>query len=50
MTVAIMEWMRAADTISLRDRGGREAGRSGRIGGGDSRDLVMGRRSVVRSD
>jgi hypothetical protein len=48
--VAIMEWMRAADTISLRDRGGREAGRSGRIGGGESRGLIAGRRDVGRSD
>lgn len=46
MKEAIMEWMRAVDTISLRGPGGREAGRSGRIGVGGNRDLVTGRRGV----
>ena len=50
MKEAIMEWMRAVDTISLRDRGGREAGRSGRIGVGGNRDLVTGRRAVGENE
>ena len=48
--MAIMEWMRGVDTISLKGRGGRVAGRSGRIGGGGSRGQVVGRRAVGRSD
>jgi hypothetical protein len=51
MVMVTMEWMRAVDTISLRGRGGREVGRSGRIGDEESQGLVMGRRrSVGRID
>lgn len=50
MKVVIMGWMRVVDTISLRGRGGREEDRSGRIGGGEGRGLVMGRRIAGRSD
>jgi hypothetical protein len=50
VAMAIMEWMRVVDTTSLKGRGGREVGRSGRIGDGESRDLVMGRRGVGRSE
>ena len=46
----IMESMRVVDTINLKRRGGKEAGRSGRTGGGGSRGLVMDRRVAGRSD
>ena len=50
MKVAIMELMRGVGTISLRGRGGREEGRSGRIGVGEGRGLVTGRRIAGISD
>ena len=50
MIVTTMEWTRVVDTMSLRGPGGREAGRSGRIGDGENRGLVAGRRVVGQSD
>jgi len=47
---AIMEWMRAAGTTNLKGRGGRVAGRSGRIGVGESLHPVGISRSAKGSE